>query len=84
MHCIWQRASPTLLSIIEIAVMEWGPRPILQTEHHILVDEYPCLHLQVHTFYEAVGYMIQAQADVQVQERLIEKCMSLPNQVRVK
>jgi len=36
---------------------------------------------QVHTFYEAVGYMIQAQADVQVQERLIEKCMSLPNQV---
>lgn len=36
---------------------------------------------QVHTFYEAVGYMIQAQADVQVQERLIEKLMSLPNQV---
>ena len=36
---------------------------------------------QVHTFYEAVGYMIQAQADTVVQERLIEKCMSLPNQV---
>ena len=38
-------------------------------------------YYQVHTFYEAVGYMIQAQADTVVQERLIEKCMSLPNQV---
>ncbi|CAI8039377.1 Exportin-1 [Geodia barretti] len=36
---------------------------------------------QVHTFYEAVGYMIQAQMDSVVQERLIEKYMSLPNDI---
>jgi len=36
---------------------------------------------QVHTFYEAVGYMISAQTDQVVTERLIEKCMSLPNTI---
>ncbi|CAG9863650.1 unnamed protein product [Phyllotreta striolata] len=36
---------------------------------------------QVHTFYEAVGYMISAQADTTIQESLIEKYMMLPNQV---
>lgn len=36
---------------------------------------------QVHTFYEAVGYMISAQIDQHAQESLIEKYMMLPNQV---
>ncbi|XP_058803182.1 exportin-1 [Phymastichus coffea] len=36
---------------------------------------------QVHTFYEAVGYMINAQIDAVMQEHLIEKYMLLPNQV---
>uniref|UniRef100_H2YXR1 Exportin-1 n=1 Tax=Ciona savignyi TaxID=51511 RepID=H2YXR1_CIOSA len=36
---------------------------------------------QVHTFYEAVGFMISAQTDSVVQEHLIEKYMLLPNQV---
>lgn len=36
---------------------------------------------QVHTFYEAVGYMISAQVDTATQESLIEKYMQLPNQV---
>lgn len=36
---------------------------------------------QVHTFYEAIGYMISAQTDNAVQEHLIEKYMTLPNQV---
>ncbi|CAG9815407.1 unnamed protein product [Phaedon cochleariae] len=36
---------------------------------------------QVHTFYEAVGYMISAQVDAATQEALIEKYMMLPNQV---
>ncbi|ENN78028.1 hypothetical protein YQE_05513, partial [Dendroctonus ponderosae] len=36
---------------------------------------------QVHTFYEAVGYMISAQVDQPTQEALIEKYMQLPNQV---
>lgn len=35
----------------------------------------------MHTFYEAVGYMIGAQTDQSVQEHLIEKYMLLPNQV---
>lgn len=37
---------------------------------------------QVHTFYEAVGYMISAQIDSATQEALIERYMLLPNQVR--
>jgi exportin-1 len=36
---------------------------------------------QVHTFYEAVGYMISAQTDPSIQEQLIEKYMQLPNTV---
>lgn len=40
-----------------------------------------CCSRQVHTFYEAVGYMIGAQTDQTVQEHLIEKYMLLPNQV---
>ncbi|XP_014218596.1 exportin-1 [Copidosoma floridanum] len=36
---------------------------------------------QVHTFYEAVGYMISAEVDSVQQEQLIEKYMLLPNQV---
>ena len=39
------------------------------------------LSFQVHTFYEAVGYMISAQTDPQMQEALIDKYMALPNQV---
>lgn len=34
---------------------------------------------QVHTFYEACGYMISAQGQKNVQERLIENLMSYPN-----
>lgn len=41
----------------------------------------PLSFAQVHTFYEAVGYMISAQTDQVVQEHLIEKYMMLPNQV---
>lgn len=39
---------------------------------------------QVHTFYEAVGYMISAQVDSATQDALIEKYMLLPNQVITK
>jgi exportin-1 len=35
---------------------------------------------QVHTFYEAIGHMISAQPNAAMQERLIAKCMELPNQ----
>ena len=34
---------------------------------------------QVHTFYEACGYMISAQGQRNIQDRLIENLMSLPN-----
>ncbi|RMZ92348.1 hypothetical protein DV736_g407, partial [Chaetothyriales sp. CBS 134916] len=34
---------------------------------------------QIHTFYEACGYMISAQGQKSVQDRLIENLMSLPN-----
>ena len=35
---------------------------------------------QVHTFYEACGYMISAQGQKSIQERLIQDLMSYPNQ----
>lgn len=35
---------------------------------------------QIHTFYEACGYMISAQGQKGLQDRLIENLMSLPNQ----
>ncbi|KAK7897253.1 Karyopherin transporter [Exophiala xenobiotica] len=35
---------------------------------------------QVHTFYEACGYMISAQGQKSVQDRLIDNLMALPNQ----
>ncbi|ORY04236.1 hypothetical protein K493DRAFT_345751 [Basidiobolus meristosporus CBS 931.73] len=49
---------------------------ILNTIDQITSDLTP---LQVQTFYEAVGYMIQAQAQRNLQERLIAKYMELPN-----
>ena len=35
---------------------------------------------QIHTFYEACGYMISAQGQKSIQERLIQDLMALPNQ----
>lgn len=49
---------------------------ILRLLHRITVDLSP---LQVHTFYEAVGYMISAQPNKPQQEKLISKLMELPN-----
>jgi len=49
---------------------------ILSTLPSIISDLQP---QQVHTFYEAVGHMIQAQTDRAIQERLVIKLMELPN-----
>ncbi|EKM83052.1 hypothetical protein AGABI1DRAFT_111574 [Agaricus bisporus var. burnettii JB137-S8] len=49
---------------------------ILRSLHRITVDLSP---QQVHTFYEAVGYMISAQPNKPQQEKLINKLMELPN-----
>ncbi|KAJ3733053.1 CRM1 C terminal-domain-containing protein [Lentinula guzmanii] len=49
---------------------------ILRLLHRITVDLSP---LQVHTFYEAVGYMISAQPNKPLQEKLIAKLMEMPN-----
>ncbi|TFK72161.1 hypothetical protein BDN72DRAFT_957485 [Pluteus cervinus] len=49
---------------------------ILRMLHRITVDLSP---QQVHTFYEAVGYMISAQPNKGQQEKLISKLMELPN-----
>lgn len=51
---------------------------ILSTISTIICDLQP---QQVHTFYEAVGYMISAQNEKFVQEPLIDRYMLLPNQV---
>ncbi|KAH9934873.1 CRM1 C terminal-domain-containing protein [Fomitopsis serialis] len=49
---------------------------ILRSLHRITVDLAP---QQVHTFYEAVGYMISATPNKPQQEKLIAKLMELPN-----
>lgn len=49
---------------------------ILRNLHRTTLDLSPN---QVHTFYEAVGYMIAAQPSKPAQERLIAKLMELPN-----
>ncbi|CAO3607736.1 unnamed protein product [Cunninghamella blakesleeana] len=49
---------------------------ILATIDHITSDLTP---QQIHTFYEAVGYMISAQTKKNLQERLIVKFMEMPN-----
>lgn len=51
---------------------------ILASISSIICDLQP---QQVHTFYEAVGYMISAQLDSATQDVLIERYMMLPNQV---
>lgn len=50
---------------------------IVRTMRKITVDLTP---QQVHTFYEACGYMISAQGQKNIQERLIQELMSYPNQ----
>lgn len=49
---------------------------LLRILHRTTVDLSPA---QVHTFYEAVGYMISAQPNKPVQEKLIAKLMEMPN-----
>lgn len=50
---------------------------IVRTMRKITIDLTP---QQVHTFYEACGYMISAQGQKNIQERLIQELMSYPNQ----
>ncbi|KAI9849336.1 MAG: Karyopherin transporter [Sclerophora amabilis] len=49
---------------------------IVRTMRKITIDLSP---QQVHTFYEACGYMISAQGQKNIQERLIQELMSLAN-----
>ncbi|KAG4303446.1 hypothetical protein PCK1_000410 [Pneumocystis canis] len=51
---------------------------IVRNLHKITEDLSP---QQVHTFYEACGYMISAQPSKAIQERLISELMQLPNAV---
>ena len=50
---------------------------ILNNTTQIICDLQPHQH---HTFYEAVGLMIQSQQDAIIQENLIKRYMALPNQ----
>ena len=65
-HSVMQQAGETEPFVDEI----------LRGLHRITVDLSP---QQVHTFYEAVGYMVSAQPNKSAQERLILKLMDLPN-----
>ncbi|KAH7932765.1 hypothetical protein HPB49_002391 [Dermacentor silvarum] len=65
---------------VQVQVGEAVPfiEEILANMSSIIYDLQP---QQVHTFCEAVGYMISAQADQAQQERLVDRYMLLPNQV---
>jgi len=65
---------------VQVQVGEVMPfiEEILNGINTIICDLQP---QQVHTFYEAVGLMINAQTDQMAQEHLVEKYMALPNQV---
>lgn len=65
---------------VQVQVGEAVPfiEEILANMSTIIYDLQP---QQVHTFCEAVGYMISAQADQGQQERLVDRYMLLPNQV---
>jgi exportin-1 len=65
---------------VQIQVSEHIPfiEEILGNINTIICDLEP--H-QVHTFYEAIGYMLSAQSDLTIQDQLIEKYMQLPNNV---
>ncbi|KAJ8308017.1 hypothetical protein KUTeg_012891 [Tegillarca granosa] len=65
---------------VQVQVGEVMPfiEEILNGINTIICDLQP---QQVHTFYEAVGMMINAQTDQVSQEHLIERYMLLPNQV---
>jgi len=49
---------------------------ILSTLPQIIGDLEP---QQIHTFYEAIGFMIQAQTDTKIAEVLVARLMELPN-----
>eukprot|EP00123_Amoebidium_parasiticum_P017948 comp24043_c0_seq2/m.43098 comp24043_c0_seq2/g.43098 ORF comp24043_c0_seq2/g.43098 comp24043_c0_seq2/m.43098 type:complete len:1076 (-) comp24043_c0_seq2:246-3473(-) len=63
-----------------VAHQQGEPQPfideILSQMNTIICDLQP---QQIHTFYEAVGYMISAQMDPMVRENLIDRLMVLPN-----
>jgi exportin-1 len=65
---------------VQVQVGEMMPfiDEILNGINTIICDLQP---QQVHTFYEAIGFMISAQTEDIPRERLIEKYMLLPNQV---
>lgn len=65
---------------VTVQIGEVGPfiDEILCNITSIICDLQP---QQVHTFYEAVGHMIAAQTDPNIQAGLIKKYMQLPNQV---
>lgn len=65
---------------VQVQVGEAVPfiEEILANMSSIIYDLQP---QQVHTFCEAVGYMISAQTDQSQQERLVDRYMLLPNQV---
>ena len=71
-----------LLANINSIICDLQPQQVRKTDQTWrLYMAITLVLFQVHTFYEAVGYMIAASTDEQQQEQLIEKYMLLPNQV---
>lgn len=62
--------------VLQLGETEPFIEEIVRTMPRITADLSP---QQVHTFYEACGYMISAQGQKNIQERLIQELMAIPN-----
>lgn len=67
-----------ILRSLHRITVDLSPQQVHTSSHFRAFSLLKC-PVQVHTFYEAVGYMISATPNKPQQEKLIAKLMELPN-----
>lgn len=68
-----------ILRLLHRITVDLSPQQVLSNCQLFSCDSLLTKSSKVHTFYEAVGYMISAQPNKPQQEKLIAKLMELPN-----
>ena len=68
-----------ILRLLHRITVDLSPQQVLNGCYCSVVSQGLTVNSKVHTFYEAVGYMISAQPNKPQQEKLIAKLMELPN-----
>lgn len=67
-----------ILRLLHRITVDLSPQQVLSGYYSVVIHRLT-VSSKVHTFYEAVGYMISAQPNKPQQEKLIAKLMELPN-----